>query len=172
MAPSGIAVQIVNRSYSDRAVRFLSEWLCDGEADARTYLAEHAEPNGISMLATSGLDPVGYAAIVWESNYEGFRSRGTPLLHQIVVGERWRRRGIATLLMDAAEGLLVARGISELGVTVGLFDEYGPAQRMYAKRGYVPDGRGVCKDQRPLSEGEQISLDHAVMLWLTKDLAN
>ena len=35
------------------------------------------------------------------------------------------RQGVATLLMDAAEQLVRDRGIATLGVTVGLFDEYG-----------------------------------------------
>lgn len=172
MGVSGVAVQVVDEGNSERAVLFLTEWLCDGETEARTYLAEHAEPDGISMIATIGPQAVGYVAIVWESAYEGFRSRGIPLLHQIVVSELWRRRGIATLLMDAAERLVTDRGIATLGITVGLFDAYGPAQRMYGQRGYVPDGRGACEGQRPLGEGAQIRLDHDVILWLTKELAS
>ena len=111
-------------------------------------------------------------AIVWESNYAGFRSRGIPLVHQISVSEPWRRRGVATLLMDAAEQRAADRGITTLGITVGLFDEYGPAQRMYARRGYIPDGRGACQGQRPLSGGTQVRLDHDVIIWLTKELTS
>jgi len=59
-----------------------------------------------------------------------------------------------------------------LGITVGLFDEYGPAQRMYARRGYIPDGRGACQGQRPLSEGTQVRLDHDVIIWLTEELTS
>jgi hypothetical protein len=39
-----------------------------------------------------------------------------------------RRQGVATLLMDAAEQLAGERGVTTLGITVGLFDAYGPAQ--------------------------------------------
>jgi hypothetical protein len=53
--------------------------------------------------ATSSSNALGYVAIVWESNYAGFRSRSIPLVHQDAVGESWRRCGVATLLMDAAE---------------------------------------------------------------------
>jgi GNAT superfamily N-acetyltransferase len=116
--------------------------------------------------------PSGYLAIVWESGYAGFRSRGIPLARQVAVSEPWRRRGIATLLMDAAERLARDRGIATLGVTVGLFDEYGPAQRMYGQRGYVPDGGGACQGQRPLSKDMQVSMDHDLIVWLTKDLVS
>jgi GNAT superfamily N-acetyltransferase len=166
----GVSVELVDESNSEPAVGFLSEWVCDGETEAGRYLAEHVEPDGMSLIATSGSDVVGYVAIIWESNYAGFRNRGIPLLHQISVSEPWRRRGVATPLMDAAEQRAVDRGIATLGITVGLFDKYGPAQRMYGRRGYIPDARGACQDQRPLSEGTQIRLDHDVIIWLTKEL--
>jgi GNAT superfamily N-acetyltransferase len=144
----------------------------DGEAEARRYLADHAEPDGISLIATSGSDAVGYLAIVWEPSYTGFQSRGIPLVHQIAVGGPWRRRGVATLLMDAAETVARDRGTSTLGIAVGLFDEYGPAQRMYARRGFIPDGRGACQGQRPLSKGMQVTMDHDLIIGLTKDLVS
>ena len=71
--------------------------------------------------------------------------------------------------MDAAEKLIATRA-AKAGITVGLFDAYGPAQRLYAKRGYIPDGRGICQGRRPLTQGETITLDHDIILWLTKDL--
>ena len=94
-----------------------------------------------------------------------------PVILSVGMSEPWRR-GVATLLMDAAEQRAADRGITTLGITVGLFDEYGPAQRMYARRGYVPDGRGACQGQRPLSEGTQVRLDHDVIIWLTKELTS
>jgi GNAT superfamily N-acetyltransferase len=172
MGRDGLAIQLVGEGNFESAVRFLIEWVSDGEDAARRYLADHAEPDGVSLIAVSGTDAVGYAAIAWESNYAGFRSRGIPLLHQIAVSEPWRRRGIATLLMDAAERLARDRGVAALGITVGLFDEYGPAQRMYGRRGYIPDGRGACQGQRPLSKGMRVSMDHDLIIWLTKDLVS
>ena len=41
---------------------------------------------------------------------------------------------------------------------------------MYARRGYIPDGRGACQGQRSLSKGMQVSMDHDLIIWLTKDL--
>ena len=172
MGLDNISIQLVAEGNSESAVRFLIEWVSDGEAEARKYLAGHAEPDGTSLIAAAGSDAVGYVAIVWESSYAGFRSRGIPLVHQIAVGEPWRRRGVATLLMDAAEQFARDRGIATLGITVGLFDEYGPAQRMYGRRGYIPDGRGACRGQRPLSKGMRVSMDHDLIIWLTKDLGS
>jgi GNAT superfamily N-acetyltransferase len=172
MGIPGIAIEPVDDGNSESAVRFLIEWVSDGEAEARRYLADHAEPDGASLIATGGSDVIGHAAIVWESNYAGFRSRGIPLVHQIVVAGPFRRRGVATLLMDAAEQVARHRGISTLGITVGLSDEYGPAQRLYGRRGYIPDGRGACQGQRPLRKGTQLTMDDDLIIWLTKDLVS
>jgi len=169
---SGIVVQPVGERNFEASVQFLTEWVSDGEAEARRYLADHAEPEGASLVATRGHDVVGYVAILWESNFAEFRDRGIPLVHQVAVAGPFRRQGVATLLMDAAEHLARERGIATLGITVGLFDEYGPAQRLYGQRGYIPDGRGACRGQRPLSKGMQVTVDDNLIMWLTKDLGS
>jgi GNAT superfamily N-acetyltransferase len=125
MGGLGVAVEPVAGDNFEAAVRFLAEWVVDGDAKARDYLADHAEPEGASLIATRGPEVLGYVAIIWESNAEGFRRRGIPLLHQISVAEGYRRRGVATLLMDAAEELARERGAGTMGITAGLFDEYG-----------------------------------------------
>ncbi len=172
MAVPGVTIQPVGEGNSESAIRFLIEWANDGEGEACSYLADHAEPEGTSLVAAHGHDVIGYVAIVWESNYAGFRSRGIPLVHQIAVAGPYRRRGVATLLMDAAEQLARDRGIATLGITVGLFDEYGPAQRLYAQRGYIPDARGACQGQQPLCKGMHVTVDDDLIIWLTKDLAD
>ena len=73
-------------------------------------------------------------------------------------------------LMQAAEDLARDPGATELGVKVGLFDAYGPAQRLYARLGYLPDGRGACQGHRPLRKGMQVTIDDDLIIWLTTDL--
>jgi hypothetical protein len=76
------------------------------------------------------------------------------------------------LLMDAAEQFARSQDIATLGVTVGLFDEYGPALRLCGRRGYIPDGRGACHGQRPLGKGMQVTMDDDLIMWLGKDLVS
>jgi len=71
--------------------------------------------------------------------------------------------------MDAAEDLARGRGIAIPGITVRLCDKYGPAQRLYAQRGHVPDGRGACRGQVPLSDGARVTMDDDLIIWLTKE---
>lgn len=70
----------------------------------------------------------------------------------------------------AAVEQLVGERSSKVGIYVALFDDYGPAQRLYATRGYIPDGRGVCHRFTPLRRGDVITLDDDHLLWLVKDL--
>jgi hypothetical protein len=55
-------------------------------------------------------------------------------------------------------------------MTAELFDEFGPDQRLHARRGYLPDDRGACRGHHPLSQGSQVTMDHDLIFWLTKDL--
>jgi GNAT superfamily N-acetyltransferase len=172
MDVSGIVVQPIGERNFEASVQFLMDWVSDGETEAQIYLADHAEPGGVGLVATRGHDVVGYAAILRESNFAGFRDCGTPLIHQVAVAGPFRRQGVATLLMDRAEQLARERGIATLGITVGLSGEYGPAQRLYGQRGYIPDGRGACRGQRPVSKGMQVTMDDDLIMWLTKDLVS
>lgn len=138
--------------------------------DARTHFAGHAEGQADTFLARSTDDLAGYVTIRWQSNNPRFLQRGIPLIHHLAVFPAFQRQGIATRLMEAAEQLIATRA-DQVGITVGLFDAYGAAQRLYARRGYVPDGQGVCQGQRPLTEGETVTMDHDLILWLTKNLA-
>jgi hypothetical protein len=78
MGLSEIVIQPVGEGNFEASVRFLIEWVSDGAAEARRYLGDHAEPEGASLIAMCGHDIVGYAAILWESNFSEFRDRGIP----------------------------------------------------------------------------------------------
>lgn len=49
--------------------------------------------------------------------------------------------------------------------------EYGPAQRFYALRGYVPDGAGVYYEERVLPKDEACKNDDELTLCLVKELS-
>ena len=136
---------------------------------ARQHFSEHAEGQAETFLAWVDGSLAGYLTLRWQSNNPLFRQHHIPLIHHLGVFPQFQRQGIASRLMDAAEHLIATRA-TQAGITVGLFDAYGPAQRLYAKRGYLPDGRGACQGRRPLRQGETVTVDHDLILWLTKDL--
>jgi hypothetical protein len=71
--------------------------------------------------------------------------------------------------MDAAESeaALIAGRVC---LAVGLHSGYGPAQRMYIKRGYVPDGSGVWYKGRQLEQYAPCVNDDDLLLYLSKEL--
>jgi GNAT superfamily N-acetyltransferase len=138
--------------------------------EAHRHFSGHLEGQADTFLAGVDGSLAGYLTIRWHSKNPQFRQHNIPLIHHLGVFPQFQRQGIASRLMDVAEELIATRA-TQAGITVGLFDEYGPAQRLYAKRGYIPDGRGVCQGQRPLTQGESVVIDHDLILWLTKDLS-
>jgi hypothetical protein len=48
--------------------------------------------------------------------------------------------------------------------------DYGMAQRLYVRRGYVPDGRGLMTHERPIVNGESVVVDDDLVLYFTKQL--
>jgi GNAT superfamily N-acetyltransferase len=153
-----------------RVIQLFSEQVYPAQPEeARLHFAGHAEGQADTFLAYVADHLAGYLTIRWQSNNPLFRQHNIPLIHHLAVFPQFQRQGIATQLMDAAEQLIATRA-RKVGITVGLFDAYGPAQRLYARRGYIPDGRGACQGQRALKQGETVIIDHDLMLWLTKDL--
>jgi hypothetical protein len=58
-----IAVQPVDEGNSESAVRSLIKWASDREAEARRHLADHAEPDDASLIATYSADVIGYVGL-------------------------------------------------------------------------------------------------------------
>ena len=51
---------------------------------------------------------------------------------------------------------------------MGLYKDYGPAQKLYSKLGYSPDGNGITYKGQPAIAGQSYVLDDDLILWLTK----
>ncbi|MBO0810696.1 MAG: GNAT family N-acetyltransferase [Microlunatus sp.] len=158
--------------HQDQVMDFLVDWVSGSRAAAEQHVADHADGRGTTLTARLGRTIAGLVTVRWTSNNPALADHNIPLVHQLIVVTEYRRQGIATALMDAAEHLAAQRGRTAVGITVGLFDEYGPAQRLYAKRGYLPDGRGACRGRTPLHEGQTVTIDHSLIIWLTKELAD
>lgn len=134
---------------------------------AEQHFAGDLDCGDTTFVARAGEALAGFITIRWQSDYEPFRRERIPFIHHLEVQPEFKRRGIATALMDAAEALIATRS-RRVCICVGLFPAYAPAQRLYVKRGYVPDGRGVCNGHRPIQEGEKMG--HHLLLWLIKEL--
>lgn len=107
--------------------------------------------------------------MLWDSYHHDFKANHIPEINDFTVLIQYQRMGIGNKLMDQAEEIIKERS-DYAGVGVGVFSDYGPAQILYIKRGYIPDGKGIDKSGKFVKCGEKIIMDHDVALHLTKRL--
>ncbi len=134
------------------------------------YLLEIMQEKRAFVLAEKMGEFAGYVTVVWGSEYPPFREAGIPEIVDFNVLKKFQRQGIGSALLDKAEWLIGQRS-KVAGIGVGLFADYGAAQRLYVKRGFVPDGQGIFQNGRHLSYGDQASIDDDLVLYFTKSLS-
>ncbi len=139
-------------------------------AQYRRYLHEAAAGRRAIFVAEVSGQFAGYVTLVWESDYPAFKARGIPEIVDLNVLKMFQRRGIASALMDAAEALAATRSLA-VGIGMGLTSDYGPAQRMYIRRGYMPDGRGAFQRGQPIRYGEPVPVDDDLVLYLIRPVS-
>lgn len=121
----------------------------------------------ITLLAFWQGEYAGSLHLLMKSSYPYFAENDIPEINDFNVIPPMRRKGIGNALLDAAEKTaLEMRGI--VGIGVGLMASYGQAQRLYARRGYIPDGRGVVYRGEPVPAGAQVVVDDDLNLFFTK----
>ena len=92
-----------------------------------------------------------------------------PELSDFNVFEPFQNQGIGNLLLEEAEKRV--RLISDkVTLGVGLHSGYGPAQRLYIKRGYIPDGTGVWYQNHQPAMNAVCEDIGELVLYLSKDL--
>ena len=92
-----------------------------------------------------------------------------PELSDFNVFEPFQNQGIGNLLMEEAEKRV--KPISDkVTLGVGLHSGYGPAQRLYIKRGYIPDGTGVWYQNHQPAMNAVCEDIGELVLYLSKNL--
>lgn len=133
-------------------------------------IAEQDAGNRIVVMAFDGDAAAGYAHLVWRPNYLPFRRMEVPEIQDLNVIPACRRNGIGEKIIDYCEGRARAEGRTDIGISVGLYASYGAAQRLYVRKGYIPDGAGVAYDEEPVRAGALHAVDDLLTLKLVKQL--
>jgi GNAT superfamily N-acetyltransferase len=133
------------------------------------YFAEQQAGIRNCFIAKLGSVFAAYLTVNWRPAYPPFMDARIPEIQDLNVLPAFRSRGIATALLDRAEGEIFSQG-DAAGISVGLHPGYNQAQRLYATRGYIPDGRGVTYRNEFVTEGMHVTLDDDLLLHLTKHL--
>jgi GNAT superfamily N-acetyltransferase len=138
-----------------------------------TYLQEQLIDSRLMWVAHVSNKLAGYVTLKWHSQYEPFAIAKIPEIIDLNVLPPFRKRGIGSMLLDAAEKEAILKS-DVVGLGVGLYGgpdgSYGAAQKLYVKRGYIPDGKGATYNYQKAVPLTRYSLDDYLLLWLTKKL--
>jgi GNAT superfamily N-acetyltransferase len=144
-------------------------WNADSELWAG-YLADQESGARMVVIAWDDQRPLGYGTLIWEPAYEPFRTARIPEINNLASAAGVRCRGVATAIIRHFEACARTAGRAAIGLGVGLYADYGAAQRLYVGLGYRPDGRGITHRNRSLLPMELVPLDDDLVLWLSKPL--
>ena len=147
---------------------FISQgWPSRGEVLARYFLEQES---GEREVLVAGIDGAvaGYITILPSAKHGPF-AEVYPELSDFNVFEPFRNQGVGNQLLEEAEKRV--KLISDkVTLGVGLHSGYGPAQRLYIKRGYIPDGSGVWYRNQPLEMNAVCEDIGELVLYLSKIL--
>ena len=133
------------------------------------YMRQHEEGEILCLVAKVAGDVAGYLKILWFPDYAALRESEVPEIQDLNVLDQFRRRGVASQLLDRAEEE-VAQQANLVGIGVGLHPGYNAAQRLYVLRGYAPDGLGVTYKDEYVEMDQVVTFDDDLVLHFTKEL--
>ena len=151
----------------DLSRRFISQgWPGREEILARYFLEQECGEREVLVAEVEGA-LAGYITIL-PCAKQGPFAEIYPELSDFNVFEPFQNQGIGNLLLEEAEKRV--KLISDkVTLGVGLHSGYGPAQRLYIKRGYIPDGTGVWYRNQPLEMNATSQNNDDLVLYLSKE---
>jgi GNAT superfamily N-acetyltransferase len=133
-------------------------------------LKDQSEEKCTALTAVYEGCPAGYVYVYLRADDGPFKEKSWPIIIDFNVLKKYQRKGIGNRLMDVAEQI-AGQYADTVWLGVGLHNGYGSAQRMYVKRGYIPDGTGVWYQGKPCEQYEtKIANDDDLVLFLSKQL--
>jgi 8-oxo-dGTP diphosphatase len=125
-----------------------------------------------TLLSPSWKVCLGAVHLIYKSQYPGFYENNIPEINDLVVVEPFRRKGIGTKLIQTCETFAKEKGYAHIGLGVGLYKDYGSAQRLYPAMGYLPDGMGLMYKNSPVPAGAHAFVDDDLTIYLVKMLGD
>lgn len=132
-------------------------------------LEENRDGKRITIMAFYGDSLAGCCHLIYNSQYPFFIKENIPEVNDLNVFQEYRRKKIASKLLDELERR-ASKTFKYIGLGVGLHRDYGNAQRMYGKRGYVMDGNGTTYNNVQVQPGQCVMVDDELLIYLVKEL--
>lgn len=121
----------------------------DASASSEHYFQKQLnwqkDGESLALLAFFEGQVAGYVFLFQKCRWGGLRNLGFPSIVDLFVIKRYRKNGVGTALLNAAEDM-AAQYNDKIYLNVPINSAHGAAQKLYVKRGYVPDGRGLYHD--------------------------
>ena len=130
---------------------------------------ENDEMKRVTFGAFVENDFAGMVNVIFKSSYPYFNSNNIPEINDLLVIPRFRNKGIAKKIIDEAESY-TAKSYKKIGLGVGLYKDYGAAQRLYFKNGYIPDGNGLMYNNVEVKPGIHAKVDDDLLIYLYKQI--
>jgi predicted N-acetyltransferase YhbS len=121
------------------------------------------------IIAERGGEIAGCVSLSPSAKTGPFKGKGIPEITNLSVGEEFREQGVGTELMNRAEAA-AAEMSGAVCLGVGLHGISGAAQRLFVKRGYIPDGSGVWYGRSPVWADATIQDVGGLTLYMSKEL--
>lgn len=102
--------------------------------------------------------------------YQPFLKLGIPEIQDLFVLPDFRRHGVGQALVQTCIDQAMADQKEEIGIGVGVSSNFGSAQRLYTRMGFIPDGAGIVFDRVPVRSGDIKPVDDRLCLMLIKPL--
>jgi GNAT superfamily N-acetyltransferase len=134
-----------------------------------TYLAEQKKYERIIWLAYYDNIFAGYITLKYHAEHLEFAKQNIPVIMDLNVLPFLRNQGIGSALLKMAENEAFSRS-KIIGLGVGLYEDYGKAQKLYVTRGYVPYGNSITYQNKKVEYGESVILDDDLVMWFTKKI--
>ena len=133
--------------------------LCKAERDEsednvkyyERYLNWQREGECTFLIALLNDEIAGYVFVLHRDRWGSAANQGIPGLADLWVFEWNRGKGIGNALLDEAE-CVAAKYSDILHLDVHVTAEAGAAHRLYFRRGYMPDGKGVYLNYKPYED--------------------
>lgn len=147
---------------------FISQGWPSREEILTRYFKEQESGEREVLVAEVEGAVAGYITILPDAKQGPFAGMA-PELSDFNVFEPFQNQGIGNFLMEEAENR-VKLFSDKVTLGVGLHSGYGPAQRLYIRRGYIPDGSGVWYRNQPLEMNALCEDIGELVLYLSKNL--
>lgn len=167
---------VIIRDMEMKDVEILTEseraqgWRWANTEKSANRLVERDAGKCVVMVCEVDGEPAGYVSLYWNAEWGAFKNMHIPEIVDFNVLIRFRRRGLGNRMMAVCEQLAATR-CDRVCLGVGLYRDYGAAQRIYVKRGYVPDGTGLWYGDDNVEPGKVVPNDDDLVLFLSKDLS-